>query len=144
LGHKSLGRAGPLAAAKEIALLLEVDAPPTTLRCDPRRLGQVLDNLLGNAVKFSPACSAVRVSLSRAPAGLRLCVTDQGPGIPEQERTRIFEAFHKGAARPTGGEASSGLGLAICQRIVSAHGGTLRAEDDPGGGARMVLELPEA
>jgi signal transduction histidine kinase len=144
LCRAALGRAGPLAAAKEIALLLEVDAPPTTLRCDPRRLGQVLDNLLGNAVKFSPACSAVRVSLSRAPAGLRLCVTDQGPGIPEQERTRIFEAFHKGAARPTGGEASSGLGLAICQRIVSAHGGTLRAEDDPGGGARMVLELPEA
>jgi signal transduction histidine kinase len=143
LCRAALTRIAPMALAKEITLRLEAHDPPVSLHCDPRRLGQVLDNLLGNAVKFSPACSTVRLSVERGPRGPRLCVIDQGPGIPEQDRARIFEPFHKGAALPTGGEASSGLGLAICQRIVAAHGGTLRATQAADGGARMVLELPE-
>lgn len=114
------------------------------------RIGQVLQNLVGNALSFSPAGGAVRISAERRAAGVRVTVEDQGPGVPDDNLASIFQRFY--SERPdheTFGD-HSGLGLSISKQIVEAHGGTIWAEnirpyDMPGSapvGARFSFELP--
>lgn len=106
---------------------------------DPVALRRLVANLIGNAVKFA---KTVRVSLSRADKGIQFIVDDDGPGIPVAERTHVFEPFYrleKSRSRKTGG---AGLGLAISDEIVRAHGGTIRAGASPMGGARIIVALP--
>lgn len=110
---------------------------------DVNRMGQVVDNLLSNAVKYSPPETEVFVELSRNESGVRVEVRDQGPGISHEERDKLFQHFQKLSAKPTGGESSSGLGLAIAQRIVEEHGGSIGVESEPGKGATFYFELPE-
>ena len=133
----------PLAHAKRIAVVLECDEKLPSVQFDYGRIQQVIDNLLGNALKFSPCDTRVDVHLRRTDGGLRVEVYNQGPGIPEYERNRIFEPFVKGSARPTDGEASSGLGLAICRSILDAHGGRIWAENAPLHGAVIRVFLPD-
>ena len=113
---------------------------------DPARLGRVLDNLLDNAVSFSPEGGTIEVALSRLPGAVELAVSDAGPGIPPEARDKVFERFH--SLRPDGEDfgTHSGLGLAIARTIVEAHDGTLEAIDRTDGqpGARLVMALPEA
>jgi two-component system, OmpR family, sensor histidine kinase KdpD len=105
---------------------------------DYSQLDQVVTNLLENAVRHSPGGSTIRVGAEQARHGmLTIWVEDQGPGVPETERDRIFEPFRRGE-----GSASSGVGLTICKAIVEAHGGTIRAQDAAGHGARFVFSLP--
>jgi two-component system sensor histidine kinase KdpD len=106
---------------------------------DPVRLDQVLTNLLDNARTYA-AASPVQVVARRAGDAVELRVVDHGPGIPDPERERVFDQFYrlKGGRRPEG----TGMGLAICRGIVQAHGGSLRVETTPGGGASFVLTLP--
>lgn len=107
---------------------------------DPLRLGQVVGNLVGNAVRHGPPGGTVRVLAHGDAAGVRLEVADSGPGIPEAERERVFERFHRvDAARTTGG---AGLGLAIVRHVVDLHGGSVRAEPVAPRGCRMVVVLP--
>lgn len=112
---------------------------------DAARLVRVLANLLDNAVSFSPPEGAIEVALTRGDGRVRVTVTDQGPGIPAQARSKVFERFH--SDRPEGEDfgSHSGLGLAIARTIVEAHDGTLTAQDRPDGkpGAHMVVDLPE-
>jgi two-component system sensor histidine kinase KdpD len=121
---------------------VEVDVPeelPPVL-VDPVRLDQVLTNLLDNARGYA-AASPVQVVARRAGDSVELRVVDHGPGIPGPERERVFDQFYRlkgGGRRPEG----TGMGLAICRGIVEAHGGTLRVETTPGGGATFVLTLP--
>ena len=121
---------------------VEVDVPdelPPVL-VDPVRLDQVLTNLLDNARSYA-AASPVQVVACRAGDSVELRVVDHGPGIPGPERERVFDQFYRlngGGRRPEG----TGMGLAICRGIVEAHGGTLRVETTPGGGASFVLTLP--
>ncbi|MCS6243239.1 MAG: response regulator [Opitutus sp.] len=118
------------------------DAP--LIRVDAAKALQVIDNLLSNAVKYSPPGSTIRVALE-VDAGTRsqiLRVRDQGPGIPEQERDRLFTDFGRLSNRPTGGEQSIGLGLAICRKIVESHRGTIEAENHPDGGCEFRVTLP--
>lgn len=115
------------------------------LRADPDRLAQAVRNLGRNAIEHTrPGEGLVRLELAAEPRGrLRLAVIDDGPGIPESERERVFERFHRtdtSRARTSGG---AGLGLAIVQAIVEAHGGQVRATTNPGApGARVELTLP--
>jgi len=74
---------------------------------------------------------------------VKLSVRDEGPGISHEERGKLFQHFQKLSARPTGGESSSGLGLAIAQRIVEEHGGSIGVESEPGQGANFHFELPD-
>ncbi len=111
------------------------------------RLGQVLRNLIANAVSFSPPGGRISLSAARVGGMVEIAVADQGPGIPEASLERIFERFY--SSRPEGEKfgTHSGLGLSISRQIVAAHGGTLRAENRPGeggrpGGARFVISLP--
>ena len=113
---------------------------------DPARLERVLLNLLDNAASFSPAGGEVRVALSCRERRVRIAVSDEGPGIPAEQRERVFERFH--SLRPEGEDfgSHSGLGLAIARTIVTAHDGTLEARDRDDGkaGAQLVIDLPEA
>ncbi|MBP7141450.1 MAG: hybrid sensor histidine kinase/response regulator [Opitutaceae bacterium] len=130
------------AAKKKTRLsLLPVPKLPL-LPLDPAKIRQVIDNLLSNAVKYSPPGSTVSVELSLNENGVRLGVRDQGPGIPEGERGKLFKDFGRLSAKPTGGEKSTGLGLAICRNIVDAHNGTIAAENMPGGGCEFSVILP--
>jgi signal transduction histidine kinase len=106
----------------------------------------VLTNVIGNAVKFSPAGGVITVSLGHAAATdgsplAEVVVTDSGIGIPESERESIFDKFVQSSKTSTGA-GGTGLGLAISREIIHAHGGSIRAEDNPGGGARFVFTLP--
>jgi len=122
------------AERKGIVLRFEPDPELPRVRLDPVRIGQVVENLVGNAVKFSPSGATVTVR-TRAEQGAYLEVRDTGPGISPTDRPRLFVKYARLSNRPTAGEKSSGLGLAICKQLVEAHGGTIGAEENPGGGA---------
>jgi heavy metal sensor kinase len=102
-------------------------------------LEQVFDNLLDNALRYAPTGSAVEIEAAARDGMARVSVSDHGPGIAPEERTRVFERFHRGQAAVGPG---AGLGLAIARAIVDAHGGRISAADTPGGGATFVVELP--
>ena len=132
-----------IAATKNTTIQLDL-APDIgeTIMADPARLRQVLDNLISNAVKYSPSGSQVVVRCKQAEGEWVLSVEDQGPGIRPEDRTRLFQAFTRLSARPTGGERSTGLGLTIARRVVEAHGGTIGVESVPGEGATFWFTLP--
>ena len=113
------------------------------LMLDAAKMRQVIDNLLSNAVKYSPPGSAITATIQSDPArGLYgFAVQDQGPGIPDGERDKLFKDFGRLSAQPTGGEKSTGLGLAICRKIVEAHGGTITAENLPTHGCEFRVFL---
>ena len=113
-----------LAQTKAIRLVLELTTGGV-LQVDPIWLRQVMDNLISNAIKFSPPESTIYVRAKLIEAGWRLEVQDQGPGLSDEDKQRLFQHFARLSARPTGGERSTGLGLAITRRIVEAHGGTI-------------------
>jgi two-component system, OmpR family, sensor histidine kinase MtrB len=115
---------------------------PAPVRGDRRRLDQVVRNLLDNADKHGGG--AVRVGVRCRDGRVRVEVDDAGPGVPESRRERIFERFARGDGSPRGTTDGSGLGLALVAQHAGRHGGAAWAESRPGGGARFVVELPEA
>jgi len=136
-----------LAAERRISLSLE--AEDIRLWCDPMRIGQVLRNLLSNAIRFTPGEGAVRVVIEstvigEAPGGMpgvRMVVADNGVGIPDGELETVFDKFVQ-SSKTRSGAGGTGLGLAICREIVGQHRGSIRAEATPGGGATIVMLLP--
>ncbi|MEV4707994.1 ATP-binding protein [Actinoplanes sp. NPDC049316] len=119
--------------------------PLPEVRADPAMLRHVLDNLIGNALKYVPRGRAARIDVTAGPADegwTRVEVADRGIGIPAEDKPAIFESFHR--ARTAEGYAGTGLGLAICRRIVERHGGTIGVADNPGGGTRFHFTLPVA
>jgi len=139
--HEAVRRYNRLAEVKHTRVVLETEVSGK-IRGDPQRLRQVIDNLLSNAVKYSPLGSVVRVFAEQVGGGWRIKVQDQGPGISEKDRPRLFQDFARLSARPTGGEKSTGLGLAIARRVVEAHSGQIGAENQPGQGATFWFEIP--
>ena len=130
--------------ARHKGIALEIDASKAGAAIDAARFGQVIDNLISNAIKFSPAGTTVRIALGVEREHLIFSVQDQGPGIPAEERKLLFRSFQRLSAQPTGGEKSTGLGLAIVKKIVDAHGGTIAVDDAPGGGTRFTVTTPVA
>lgn len=134
----------PLLGDHDLRLTLDLDPACPPVRFDPTRIEQVLNNLLQNAVRFAPRGSQISVAARSVADGGRaaveVSVSDLGPGVPPEQRGRIFEPYVQcEEGRRAGG---LGLGLAICQRIVEAHGGTIFATDQSGGGARFVFRVP--
>ena len=111
---------------------------------DREWMREVLENLISNAVKFSPAGARITVRTEAAGDRVRLAVQDQGPGLTEEDQQHLFGKFQRLSARPTGGESSSGLGLSIVDHLVRSHGGRVWAESQPGEGATFWVELPRA
>ena len=130
---------GPLAEAKHIKIIREVrDLPSLTM--DSERMLQVLRNLIGNALKFTPRGGTVSITARREKAVVIVAVIDTGPGIPKEHATAIFDKFRQvpGTGRPTG----TGLGLAIVKHIILAHGGSVWVESEAGSGSTFTLQLP--
>jgi signal transduction histidine kinase len=133
----------PLASRRSIRLETAVDAAAAgaIVLMDRDRMTQVLTNLLGNAVKFTPEHGSIVVGVERREGEVRLSVHDTGPGIPAKDLGRIFDRFWQ--ARQTA-QLGSGLGLFIARGIVLAHGGTIWAESAPGAGSTLYVTLPTA
>ncbi len=112
------------------------------INIDARRIHQVVDNLIDNAVKYSPAGTNVLISASKIKHELLISVNDQGPGIPADELKKIFDRMYRIEERIYSGIDGIGLGLYICQRLVEAHGGRIWAESTPGKGSIIRLTLP--
>ena len=109
---------------------------------DPNRLAQVIDNLLGNAIKFSPQNSNIYVSLDLDSDMAKVSVRDEGPGIPAEEQSKLFGEFQRLSVQPTDGEKSTGLGLAIVKKIVEAHKGVLEVQSQTGKGSTFSFSIP--
>jgi len=131
-----------LAAKKEIDISLEHDESVGRMMLDAPKIEQVLNNLIGNAIKFSPPGSRVEVKLARFDERVIISVTDEGPGISPEELEKLFRPFERGRAQSTAGEKSTGLGLAIVKRIITGHGGDIRVESATGKGAVFSVSLP--
>lgn len=131
-----------LAEAKDIELSLDCNADLGACVFDENRLRQVLNNLVSNAVKYSHRDTNVRITASASSGGVVTSVCDQGQGIPEAELGKLFNDFQRTSVRSTGGERSTGLGLAITRRIVEAHGGEIGVESEVGKGSRFWFWLP--
>jgi signal transduction histidine kinase len=139
--HVNSRRSGRAGAVR--ATLVGAD-PPILLRADAEGIAQVLDNLLENADKFSPPGGSVVVRLADHDGLAVLAIADQGPGVPVEERERIFERFYQTAAGRAARSRGVGLGLAICRQIVESHGGTIRVVPNLPAGAVFEAMLPGA
>ncbi len=132
----------PLVEAKRIRLESEVEAMLSPVRIDPERILQVLRNLLGNAVKFTPNGGMVRIAAKPADGKLAISVKDSGPGIAAESLTSIFEKFNQGSRQSPYTRQGTGLGLAIAKTIITTHGGKIWAESELGKGSTFVFVLP--
>jgi len=132
--------------ARQAGVLLRLDsqqgAEHIRAEVDHDRMVQVLVNLLSNAIKFTPQGRAVTLGLAQSQGKARLTVTDEGPGIPPEFRSRVFERFAQADAADTRPKGGTGLGLSISRAIVEEHGGTIAFETEMGKGTRFVVELP--
>ena len=132
------------ARSKNLSLAAELPEEPAIVDVDPERVGQVLRNLLSNAISYTPEEGRVSVQLVEEGGTLRVNVVDTGPGIPAADLPYVFERFYrvdKSRARSTGG---AGLGLTIAKRLVEAHGGTMEVTSELGEGSCFSFTLPKA
>ena len=133
----------PLLARKGLTWQVRIPADLPLVRADPARLDRILENLFSNAAKFSPEGGAIRVSADPQDAFVRICVEDDGPGVPAEEREHIFDRYYTTTSQD---EAlrGVGLGLFIARRLVELHGGRIWVEDAASGGSRFCFTLPIA
>jgi signal transduction histidine kinase len=111
--------------------------------CDPDRLREAVENLVSNAIKYSPIGGNIELTMSRADDDVLIRVADEGAGLSEEDTSRLFGRFQRLSARPTGGESSTGLGLSIVKRIVELHRGSVGAQSPgPGRGTTFTIRLP--
>ena len=133
--------AGITAEEKGVELEITLEKSVGTVHGDARRLRQVLDNLLNNAIRFTPAGGRVVLLGDGDPDNVRLVVSDNGPGMSEKDQARAFDRFSRTSERTERG-ASIGLGLPLARQFVEAHGGTLTLLSSPGQGTAVTVELP--
>jgi signal transduction histidine kinase len=141
---RAVQAAQPAYQAKGVSLKTSLDRPLPPVSADPDRLGEVLDNLLGNALRHTPKGGRVEVTAAQRGNEVELAVRDTGEGIPPELLDQVFERFFRvNAARVRNDGGGSGLGLTISRAIVEAHHGRVWAESGgPGRGARFVARLP--
>lgn len=139
-----VGLVEPRAAALDITVRLLRSGGPAITMADRDRIGQVLGNLLDNAVGYTPAGGLIDVAVTGTDDEVVVTVTDTGPGIPPGQREAVFDRFHRGDPSRTSNGSGSGLGLTIARAIVVEHGGSLEATPPPSsrGGARLTVRLP--
>ncbi len=130
------------ASDKRIRLELAAPMEEVTVRADARVVRQVVDNLVSNAVKFTPPRGAVEVRVEQADGCAVLLVRDTGPGLSAEDQSRLFQKYARLSARTTGGESSTGLGLSIVKRLVEASGGAVVCRSELGRGSTFSVELP--
>jgi two-component system sensor histidine kinase KdpD len=134
----ALDRVEPRLDGREVAVALPSDLPP--LAIDAVLMGQVLINLLENAIKYTPPGTPLEITARATTSTVEVAVADRGPGIPTRDRAHIFDKFYR--IEPNRSDGGAGLGLAICRGIVESHGGRIWVDDRDGGGAVFRLSLP--
>jgi two-component system sensor histidine kinase KdpD len=117
------------------------DLPP--VQADPRRIAQVITNLVSNSVKFAPSHTDIGIKASHKNGTIQISVSDRGPGIPPSERDRVFEVFFQ-LSNPDMKRQGAGLGLAICKGLIERHGGHIWIEERSEPGATIAFTLPVA
>lgn len=132
-----------LAAKKNISLTLSALNNTIQLDFDSRRMDQVLNNLIGNAIKYSYPGSCIRINITEDTDFLITTVEDNGQGIPEKDLPHLFEPFRQASVKTTNNEKSTGLGLAIVKKIVEAHNGEVSVSSSVGKGSRFSFSLPK-
>ena len=134
----------PRAAAKRQTIHLQNGTPPVTVLVDATVIVQVLENLVSNAVKYSPPGRNIFVRLNKSAEAVGCEVQDEGPGLSAEDQRKLFGKFARLSAKPTGGEPATGLGLSIVKKMVEAMNGRVWCESEPGQGAMFVVEFPGA
>jgi signal transduction histidine kinase len=129
------------AVAKSITLQLQ-EAPELNFQTDPDWLGRSIDNLVSNAIKFSPKDSTVHINSGVTDDQLWIAIKDQGPGFSEEDKAKVFQKFKKLSARPTAGETSNGLGLSIVKTLVERLKGSVTLLSEKGTGSEFIIRLP--
>ncbi|MDD5723562.1 MAG: ATP-binding protein [Syntrophales bacterium] len=142
LMDKAVGEIEPLAAAKNVSLRVDISQELPIIKIDSERILQVLRNLIGNAIKFTPSGGCVVISPQPIDGGLKVSVTDTGPGMPKEILTTIFDRFKQATIINYNKVEGTGLGLAIVKHIIEAHGGDVWAESELGYGSTFVFILP--
>jgi two-component system sensor histidine kinase/response regulator len=130
------------AQKKQIELLEDLDLTLPTVQVDELRIMEVLDNLVGNALKFSPKGTRTVLRTRHDDIFVYGEVSDSGPGIKSEDQDKLFVKRAKLSAKPTGGESSSGLGLAICRQLIDLHNGKIGARNNEEGGATFWFQIP--
>ena len=111
-------------------------------KADSKRLSQVFDNLISNAIKYSPFSKPIEVTIKSYETNILISVADQGPGVSDEDKEKMFGYFQRLSAQPTGGESSSGIGLSIVKQIVELHNGKVWVESELGKGSTFLVSLP--
>jgi signal transduction histidine kinase len=132
----------PLLEKKQQAI--EINAPDDLrVSGDPDRLREAIDNLVSNAIKYSPIGGQIEISARQEADEVLIQVSDNGPGLSPEDMSRLFGRFQRLSAKPTAGESSTGLGLSIVKRIVELHGGQISAQSPgPGSGTTFTIAVP--
>ena len=139
---KAIAEVEPLSMARKISVDFDASEKCPAIMMDSERILQVVRNLLGNAVKFTPEEGSVNVFLKPVSGGLEISVADSGPGIPEEDRNMIFDKYKQAQTSVKTGIKGTGLGLAIAKHIVDAHGGRIWIENTSGRGSIFTVFLP--
>jgi two-component system sensor histidine kinase/response regulator len=139
--HSVVETQRPHAAAKQQTLHLDSESAALVVHLDPIVTVQILENLVSNAVKYSPRGNDIFVRLKRHAPGVRVEVQDQGPGLSAEDQKKLFGKFARLSAKPTGGEHSTGLGLSIVKKMVEAMNGKVWCESELGRGATFIVEF---
>ncbi len=140
--ESAVEQATPAAVRRGVDLTLSLPTSPLRILHDPQRVGQVVTNLVGNAIKFTPKGGSVDVVVTRFRDGARIDVNDTGTGIDASELPRIFDRFYRGSRANEARGSGSGLGLAIVRSIVDMHGGSVTVDSRLGTGSRFSVFLP--
>jgi two-component system OmpR family sensor kinase/two-component system sensor histidine kinase BaeS len=141
--EKTVTALGPQAAEKNLVLKTDIAAVLPMVNIDAQRIEQVLRNLTGNALRHTPPGGTASIAVERASAAfVTVRVNDTGPGIPPEDRSRVFERFWRGDKSRSRAGGGAGLGLAIAKQLVVAHGGTMGVESETGRGATFWFTLP--
>ncbi len=141
--HEAVENFGPLARSKNIHLSYQTEGLPPAIEVDSRRLGQVLSNLVSNALKFTPDGGSIELHARHDPRrGIIVQVQDTGMGIPQDELAILFQKYQQSSSGKTSEHKGSGLGLVISKMIVEAHGGKIWAESEIGKGSKFTFTLP--
>ncbi len=129
------------ARSKEIKITTQFESKELIVAGDIKYLTSIFENILSNAIKFSPSNTNVTVLAKKLQNQICVAIKDQGPGVSNEDKKKLFGRFQKLSAQPTGGEVSTGLGLAITKKYVEAMNGTIRCESDYGDGATFIVEF---